>query len=126
MSIIGIGTDIIEIKRIKKIVSKFENKFAKRILSYKEWKKYIISRNKINFIAKKFAAKEAVSKALGTGINHGITFNQIELYNDFLGKPKIRFLDNSLNKINEINCKSVHVSISDQKSYAYAIVILEN
>ncbi|QCI17079.1 holo-ACP synthase [Buchnera aphidicola (Aphis helianthi)] len=125
MSIIGIGTDIIEIERIKKNILYFGNKLAKRILSKQEWKEYMISRNKINFIAKKFAAKEAASKALGTGINYGITFNQLELYNNSLGKPKLRFLDCAFKKYKEMKCTAVHVSITDQKLYAHAIVILE-
>ncbi|CAL4326317.1 holo-ACP synthase [Buchnera aphidicola] len=126
MSIIGIGTDIIEIVRIKNIFSHYGNRFAKRILSKIEWKKYIISKNPIHFLAKKFAGKEAASKALGTGINCGITFNQLEFYNNKFGKPKLRFLKKSLRKAKEIKCKSIHVSISDQRLYAYALVILES
>lgn len=126
MSIIGIGTDIIEIERIKKIFFQFKNKFAQRILSMYEWKEYMISKNKISFLAKKFAAKEAAAKALGTGINYGITFNQLELYNNSVGKPHLRFLNNAGERFQEIQCKSIHVSISDQKLYAYAIVILED
>ncbi|KAF0707666.1 holo-ACP synthase [Buchnera aphidicola (Aphis craccivora)] len=126
MTIIGIGTDIIEISRIKRIFFKFGNKLAKKILSIQEWKEYIISKNKIHFIAKKFAAKEAASKALGTGINYGITFKQLELYNNSLGKPYLRFLDHAFKKCKEIECKFIHVSITDQKLYAHAIVILES
>ncbi|UPT14619.1 holo-ACP synthase [Buchnera aphidicola] len=126
MSIIGIGTDIIEIDRIKKNFFRFGNKLAKKILSVKEWEEYKRSLNKINFIAKKFVAKEAAAKALGTGINNGINFNQIEIYHNSLGKPNFRFLKNALKKFKEKKCKFAHVSISDQKSYAHAIVILEN
>ncbi|AEO08609.1 holo-[acyl-carrier protein] synthase [Buchnera aphidicola str. Ak (Acyrthosiphon kondoi)] len=126
MSIVGVGIDFIEILRIKNIFLNYGNKFAKRILSLEEWKKYLLSKNNINFLAKKFAAKEAASKALGTGINYGITFNQLEFYSDKLGKPKLRFFKNALKKSKEIKCKSIHVSISDQKLHAYALVILEN
>ncbi|QFQ32434.1 holo-ACP synthase [Buchnera aphidicola (Aphis fabae)] len=126
MPIIGIGTDIVEIKRIKRIFFQFGNKLAKKILSIQEWREYIIYKNKIHFLAKKFAAKEAASKALGTGINYGITFKQLELYNNILGKPNFRFLDHAFQKFKEIKCKSIHVSISDEKLYAHAIVILES
>ncbi|QIQ41844.1 MAG: holo-ACP synthase [Buchnera aphidicola (Microlophium carnosum)] len=126
MSIIGVGIDFIEILRIRNIVFNYGNSFAKRILSREEWEKYIISKNNIHFLAKKFVAKEAASKALGTGINYGIEFNQLEFYNNKLGKPKLRFLENALKKSQEIQCKSVYVSISDQKLYAHALVILEN
>ncbi len=126
MSIIGIGTDIIEVMRIKKIFMKFGDKFAKRILSEIEWKQYVISKKNICFLAKKFTAKEAASKALGTGINYGIYFNQLEFYHNQAGKPKLRFLKQSLKRSREIKCKSIHVSISDQKLYACALVILES
>ncbi|WP_343154481.1 holo-ACP synthase [Buchnera aphidicola] len=126
MSIIGIGIDILEIERIKKNILQFGDNLAKKILSPLEWKEYIISKNKINFIAKRFAAKEAASKALGTGINCGIKFNHLELYNNSLGKPNFRFLSYAFQKLGEINCKSIHVSITDEKLYIYALVILEN
>lgn len=126
MSIIGIGTDIIEILRIKKIFFNYGHNFAKKILSREEWNQYILSKNNINFLAKKFSAKEAASKALGTGINYGITFNQLEFYNNSSGKPKLRFLKNALKKAQEMQCKSIHVSISDSKTYAYALVVLES
>lgn len=126
MSIIGIGIDFIEILRIKNILFNYGNRFAKRILSAGEWKKYILIKNNVHFLAKKFAAKEAASKALGTGINDGIKFNELEFYNNKSGKPKLRFLKNALKKSKEIKCKSIHVSISDQQLYAYALVILEN
>lgn len=126
MSIIGVGIDFIEILRIKNIISHYGKRFPKKILSAEEWKKYILMESNINFLAKKFTAKEAASKALGTGINDGITFNQLEFYNNKSGQPKLRFLKNALKKSKEIKCKSIHVSISDQKLYAYALVILES
>ncbi|QCI19822.1 MAG: holo-ACP synthase [Buchnera aphidicola (Brevicoryne brassicae)] len=126
MSIVGVGIDIVEVLRIKKIFFNYGDIFAKKILSLKELKRYILSKNKITFLAKKFAVKEAASKALGVGINHGITFNQLELYNNKLGKPQLRFLKRALKKSKEIQCTSIHVSISDQKLYACALVILEN
>ncbi|AHG60124.1 holo-ACP synthase [Buchnera aphidicola] len=126
MSIVGVGSDIVEILRIKNIFFKYQHKFAKKILSKIEWKKYIISQNYISFLAKKFAAKEAASKALGTGINNGVTLNQLEFYNNKFGKPKLRFLKNASKKSKKMKCKSIHVSISDEKLYAYALVILES
>lgn len=125
MSIIGIGTDIIEIFRIKNIVYNFKDKLAERILSVQELEKYKVNKNPIKFLAKRFAVKEAASKALGTGISYGIKFNQIELYNNNLGKPKLRFLKYALQKSKEMKCKSIFVSISDEKLYACALVILE-
>lgn len=126
MSIIGVGVDIVEILRIKNICDTFGRNFAKKILSIQEWEKYIISKNPITFLSKSFAVKEAASKALGTGIKNGIKFNELELYNNNLGKPKLRFLKNAFKKSQELQCKSIFVSISDEKLYAYALVILES
>lgn len=126
MSIISIGIDIIEISRIKKLFFNFKHKLAKKILSMQEWEKYIKNKKPINFLAKSFAVKEAASKALGTGISSGIQFNHLELYNDNLGKPKLRFLKNALKRSNEMKCKSIFVSISDERLYACGLVILEN
>ncbi|WAI12012.1 MAG: holo-ACP synthase [Buchnera aphidicola (Macrosiphum albifrons)] len=125
MAIVGIGIDFIEILRIKNIILNYGDNFAKRILSIKEWKTYIIHQNNISFLAKKFVAKEAAAKALGTGINYGIKFNQLEFFHNKSGKPKLCFLKNALQRSKEIKCKSIHVSISDDKLYAYALVILE-
>ncbi|WP_422667184.1 holo-ACP synthase [Buchnera aphidicola] len=125
MTIIGIGIDIIDIIRIQKIILNYKEKFAKRILSKYEWQQYIISNNHINFLAKRFSIKEAASKALGTGICSGIKFNQIELYHDQYGKPKIRFFNNALIQLKKIKCNFIHISITDEKKYVYSIVILE-
>ncbi len=90
MKIFGIGTDIVNIKRLEKSLKKNENNFKKRIFSekeivYCEKKKYPYS-----YFAKRFAAKEALSKALGTGIRKGINFKNIVISNDMLGKPSIK------------------------------------
>ena len=90
MKIFGIGTDIVNIKRLEKSLKKNGNNFKKRIFSkkeivYCEKKKYPYS-----YFAKRFAAKEALSKALGTGIRKGISFKNIVISNDMLGKPSIK------------------------------------
>jgi holo-[acyl-carrier protein] synthase len=132
----GIGIDLISNDRIKKILKKFDNNFKEKIFSKnelidfenrsKDQKK--LSQNAINFLAKRFASKEAFSKALGTGIGRGINFNDIEIYNDNFGKPFIRILNNKEAKIKEIlNCKEyiIHLTISDEKSISGAMVIIE-
>jgi holo-[acyl-carrier protein] synthase len=134
--IIGIGIDLISNDRIKKILKKFDKNFKEKIFSknelndfecrYKNQKK--LTQNAINFFAKRFASKEAFSKALGTGIGRGIDFNDIEIFNDQFGKPFIRILNNKDEKIQEIlNCKKyiIHLTISDEKSISGAVVIIE-
>ncbi len=125
MTILGIGIDILEIKRIKKMNHKRINKLSKKILTKIELKKFKKSKNKINFLAKKFTAKEAASKALGTGINKGIYFNNFEIYNNPKGKPKIKFLKKSLKLIKKLKIKKIHISISDEKKYTQSLVIIE-
>ena len=134
--IIGIGIDLISNDRIKKIIKKFDQNFKEKIFSinelndfenrYKNQEK--LNQNAINFFAKRFASKEAFSKALGTGIGRGIDFNDIEISNDKLGKPFIKILNNKEAKIKEIlNCQefNIHLTISDEKSISGAVVIIE-
>jgi len=134
--IIGIGIDLISNDRIKKIIKKFDQNFKEKIFSknelndfenrYKKQEK--LNSNAINFFAKRFASKEAFSKALGTGIGRGIDFNDIEISNDKFGKPFIKILNNKEAKIKEIlNCEkfNIHLTISDEKSISGAVVIIE-
>ncbi|WP_052254748.1 holo-ACP synthase [Salinicoccus sp. YB14-2] len=112
--IIGIGTDIIEISRIKKVNK--DHRLAKRILSDEELAKYMNLKNdlrKTEFLAGRFAVKEAYSKALGSGIGKNIAFKEIKCLNDSHGKPSIA------------DDRRAHVSISHAEEYAVATVVLE-
>jgi len=134
--IIGIGIDLISNQRIKIALKKFEDKFKNKIFTKNELqdfdqkflKKNLNSSTQINFLAKRFACKEAFSKALGTGIGRGINFNDIEIYNDELGKPKIRIINNKnliIEKIIGTKNYNIHLTISDEKSISIAMVIIE-
>ncbi len=127
MNIIGIGIDILNIKRINNMNNKKINKFAKKILTKNEYKKYKNLKNKKEyFLAKKFTAKEAISKALGIGIKNGTLLKNFEIYNNKKGKPKIKIL-NKIFKIFKIKKNNkIHISITDEKKYAQSIVIIEN
>ena len=124
-NIYGIGTDIIDISRIKTSLAK-NKKFKNRIFSKKEIKYCDSKNNKIASYSKRFAAKEAFAKALGTGVSKGISFNEISINNnkngapfiELSGKTKIIFkkLTNNRNKI--------YLSLSDEKKYALAMVII--
>ncbi len=122
---IGIGIDIIKIKRIKEIPKNRIWNFCKKILTKNELKEYKKTKNKTNFLAKKFASKEAASKALGTGIQKGIYFNNFEIYHNKIGKPKIKFLYKALKILKKKKAKKIHISITDEKKYAQSIVIIE-
>ena len=125
MEIIGNGVDIIQNSRIKKLLK--NPKFLLRVFSKSEIKASIKIKNKTNFFAKRFAAKEAFVKSIGTGFRKSINFNDIYVKNNRLGKPKILFN----NKIKNIMVKkfkskkfNVFLSLSDEKRYSIAYVII--
>ena len=123
--IFGIGTDIVEVKRIRNLDSL--EKFADKILSLNELEvfKSQIDEKKVTFLAKQFAAKEAVSKALGTGIGKDIRFNQIEILRNSDGKPYLNHDGIITTILNDLGITKTHVSLSDEKEYVLAFVILE-
>ena len=124
--IVGIGTDIIDVKRIKNIINKYGNKFKNRCFTTIEINKSERRSNSVHSYAKRYAAKEACSKALGTGLAKGIFWKDIEIYNDPSGKPSINLYNKGLNRINKLTNKrfSIQVSLSDEKEYAIANVII--
>jgi holo-[acyl-carrier protein] synthase len=123
--IFGIGTDIVEVKRIRNLDSL--EKFSDKILSLDELEvfKSQIDEKKVTFLAKQFAAKEAVSKALGTGIGKDIRFNQIEILRNSDGKPYLNHDGMITTIFNDLGITKTHVSLSDEKEYVLAFVILE-
>ena len=123
--IFGIGADIVEVKRIRNLDSL--EKFADKILSLNELEvfKSQIDEKKVTFLAKQFAAKEAVSKALGTGIGKDIRFNQIEILRNSDGKPYLNHDGMITTIFNDLGITKTHVSLSDEKEYAIAFAVLE-
>mgnify|MGYP000936076675 CR=1 FL=1 len=123
----GIGTDIVNIKRMEKILKKNGYSFKKRIFSKNEIKYSKRKKNFVSYFAKRFAAKEALSKALGTGIRKGINFKDIEIFNDNLGKPSIKlkgYVAEFLKKKIKKKRYSIYLSLSDEKNWAQATVII--
>ena len=126
--IVGIGIDIIDIRRIEKTIIKYGDRFIKKCFLLSEIQRSENRRNKIQSYAKRYAAKEACAKALGTGLARGVYWKDIEVRNNNLGKP-ILILHNKANKIlNQINPNNtrIEVSLSDEKNYAIANVIIFN
>ena len=124
MKIFGIGTDIINVDRIKKSMKK--KSFLKRIFSNEEILKCNSLVNSSSCYAKRFAAKEVFSKALGTGISNGINFNEIIILNQKKGKPYIKLEGNTKKKIIKKFKKkpNIFLSLSDEKKYAVAFVTI--
>jgi len=123
--IYGIGTDIVEVKRIREALSKHGIALAKKILTAQELITYKRTEGKENFLAKRFAAKEAFAKALGTGMRFPVNFKSIEIIHDSLGKPKIKTISKLTLLVKSHHIKYCHLSISDEKNIAVAFVILE-
>lgn len=126
MAILGLGIDIVEIARIESVIACVGDRLAKRVLSANEWKQYRAHQQPGRFLAKRFAVKEAAAKAFGTGIRHGLAFNQFEVFNDELGKPQLRFLEEAARLAQKMGVKSVHVTLADERHYACATVIIES
>ena len=117
----GIGTDLVEIARIKNTILNFGHKFLHRVFTKSERLQASVIKDQSQyhaFLAKRFAAKEAYAKALGSGIGSKISFNQIEVKNDVTGHPQIVNLKESSNEV-------VHLSLTDTAKYALAYVIIE-
>ena len=130
--IIGTGDDIVEIDRIGRLVARFGARFTDRIFTQEEMARAAQRQpggTHIATLAKRFAAKEACSKALGTGISGGIGFRDIGVINDDLGKPHIVLKNAALDRLNALLPKGheamIHVSLSDEPPYAKASVIIE-
>ena len=126
MSIIGIGVDIVNNDRLKKLIK--NKKFLKRVFTNIEQKKSIKLKNKLNYYSKRFAAKEAFSKAAGLGISKFLNFKDIEINNDKNGKPLInlnKLSTSYLNKKFKVKSFKTNLSISDEKNYSIAYVIIE-
>ena len=126
MNISGIGIDIVENARIK--ISIKNNKFIKKIFSKREISGSKKIKNKITFFSKRFAAKEAFAKSLGTGFRNGLNFNDITVVNDKLGKPSFLITDkinNLIKKRFKITSFNFFLSISDEKKYSIAMVIFQ-
>ncbi len=125
MSIYGIGTDIVNVNRIKHSLK--NKKFINRVFNEKEISKCKKINNSINCYAKRFAAKEAFSKALGTGISNGINLNEIVILNKKSGKPYINIVGQT-KKILERKFKrkksKISLSLTDEKKYAVAFVTI--
>lgn len=120
----GIGTDLLDQRRIVKIIAKQGERFARRILTPQELVLWGEKAHSVNFLAKRFAAKEAISKALGTGIAQGIGFQQMNIYADDLGKPVVELSGQALSRANALGGQQVLLSLSDEGEMILAFAVL--
>ena len=127
MKIIGIGVDIIDNKRIKNSIK--NKNFLNRVFGSHELLKSKNILNKTNYFAKRFAAKESLSKALGTGFKDGLNFKDIQILNNKIGKPYYllnKKLENFIKKKKKLKNFILFLSISDEKDYSVAFTIIQS
>jgi len=124
--IVGIGIDIAETARFEKLSSKFGARFARRILTDEELVEFDRRRQSNNYLATRFAAKEAAAKALGTGIGEQFGFHSIQIDNNEQGKPQLRFIGSATELVSRLKIKNAMISLSDEKHYVVAMVVLES
>ena len=125
--IYGNGIDIVDIKRISKVIDKYGNRFKKRCFSISEIERSEIRLNSVESYAKRYAAKEACAKALGTGLARGVFWKDIEVKNNEYGKPFIKLhgkANEIFKNINKSSNTQIEVSLTDEKKYAIANVIV--
>ena len=124
--IVGMGSDIVDVRRINNIINKYGKKFKKKCFTKIEIAKSEKRSNSVNSYAKRYAAKEACAKALGTGLASGVFWKDISVENNVLGKPFIQLTGTALDRFNQLshNKCSILVSLSDEKKYAIANVII--
>jgi len=124
--IFGIGTDIVEYARIEKMCARYGLRFAERVLSTEELAEFSATKQPARFLAKRFAAKEACAKAIGTGLRYPVTLTHISVTHDELGKPMFKF-DAILSRyLADKNIDKYHLSISDEREMIVAFVVLES
>jgi len=124
--IIGIGVDIAEIARFDQLSAKFGDRFARRVLTADELSEYQRRRESSSYLATRFAAKEAVAKACGTGIGAELGFHSMQIDNDDSGKPVLRFLDGANDLVKRLRIQNAQISLSDEKHYVVAMALLES
>ena len=128
--IFGIGTDMVEIERIRAADARFGERFALRILGSLEMERYRSRRERSNergitFLATRFAAKEAISKALGLGMRQPMTWRAVEIVNDASGRPVPQISSEALRRFAEQRRLRLHISVTDEKQFAMAYAVAE-
>jgi holo-[acyl-carrier protein] synthase len=123
-SIYGIGTDLVDASRFTDLLQRYPQRLISRVLSQNEQLEFQKTQHPERFLAKRWAAKEALSKALGLGFRQGLRMNECEVSHDPLGKPSWQFHGQTAEKIRALINGDIHLSISDEPPMAMAFVII--
>jgi holo-[acyl-carrier protein] synthase len=125
MQIYGIGTDIVKCARIAKMSAEHGAGFARRILTEYEMIAFAEQKNnQMAFLAKRFAAKEAVAKALGTGFRDAVLLTQVGIETDAVGRPSVVFYGKTKEYVESLGILDVHISLSDEEDYVVAFALI--
>ncbi len=124
--VLGIGIDLVYIPRIEKALDRWGERFLSRVFSEEEYSYCLSHRRPAQTLAIRFAAKEACSKALGTGMRSGVTWHQMTISHEPSGRPILHLSGTALKRAKSLGAKSWHVSLSHEREYATAIVIMSD
>jgi holo-[acyl-carrier protein] synthase len=123
--ILGTGTDLIDIRRIERALARFGHRFAQRVLVDQEYQRFCAHAKPAHYLAKRFAAKEAFSKAMGTGIHFPVNWHNVSVANERSGRPYLKFSEPLAALLEQRGVSRTHLSLSDEVEMACAFVILE-
>ena len=123
--ILGTGTDLIDIRRIERALARFGHRFAQRVLVDQEYQRFCAHAKPAHYLAKRFAAKEAFSKAMGTGIHFPVNWHNVSVANERSGRPYLQFSEALAALLEQRGVSRAHLSLSDEVEMACAFVILE-
>ena len=123
--IIGIGIDLVEAQRIQKLLDEYADRFAARVLNSEEREYYERSSRPMWFLANRFAAKEALSKALGTGLRYPVTLHSIGVISTEIGRPEFSYSEPLKSYLESRKVTNAHLSITHEKGLVCAVVVLE-
>ena len=122
--VVGIGCDLVRVSRVQASIDKFGFKFAQRILCPEELESFQASKQPAAYLTKRFASKEAISKALGTGIGAGVSFHDMLITSNSLGQPQVELSGQALVRAQQLGADCVQLSISDEAGMALAFALL--
>ena len=120
----GVGTDVVQVARVEAIWQKHGQAFARRILMPEELEGFAHTKNPVRFLAMRFAAKEAVVKALGTGFRHGVWVRDVGMVPDFRGKPCVIFSERGKKVQRQLGAGEAHVSLTDEAGLVVAMAVI--
>lgn len=123
--ILGTGTDLIDVRRIERALVRFGHRFAQRVLVDEEYQRFCAHAKPAHYLAKRFAAKEAFSKAMGTGIHFPVNWHNVSVANERSGRPYLKFSQPLAALLAERGIRRAHLSLSDEIEMACAFVVLE-